>query len=44
MNGTTETQAHPILGFLSALDGALDKVQGIEPVFMSADQKRLALV
>jgi hypothetical protein len=41
---TAEPQTHPILGFLRALDGALDKAQTLEPVFMSAEEKRLALV
>jgi hypothetical protein len=36
--------AHPILGFAAALGGALDRVLTVEPVFMTADQKRAALV
>ncbi len=45
MNGTTLDQpTHPILGFARALDGALDRVSVVSPVFMSADDKRAALV
>ncbi|MEP6817570.1 MAG: hypothetical protein ABI873_18695 [Marmoricola sp.] len=41
---TTEQPTHPILGFVRALDGALDRVAGTNPVFMTADDKRAALV
>jgi hypothetical protein len=35
---------HPLLGFAAALDRALDRVGGCEPVFMTPDQKAAALV
>ncbi|MGI9156444.1 MAG: hypothetical protein ACR2FG_07380 [Marmoricola sp.] len=39
-----EQRAHPILGFARALDGALDRVSSVDPVFMTADDKRSALL
>jgi hypothetical protein len=39
-----EPAAHPILGFAAALGGALDRVLTVEPVFMTPDDKRAALV
>lgn len=37
--------AHPLLGFIRALDAALDKVAiGPDPVFMRAEEKRQALI
>ncbi|MDQ6935838.1 MAG: HNH endonuclease [Actinomycetota bacterium] len=41
---TEEATTHPILGFVRALDGALDKVAFCDPVFMTPEQQRLALV
>jgi hypothetical protein len=41
---TTEQRTHPILGFAKAMDGALDRVAGTNPVFMSAQAKREALL
>jgi hypothetical protein len=43
-NATPQPAAHPILGFVAALGGALDRVLRVEPVFMTPDQKRRALV
>jgi hypothetical protein len=40
----TASGGHPILGFAAALGGALDRVLRVEPVFMTPDQKRQALV
>jgi hypothetical protein len=36
--------AHPILGFAAALGGALDRVLRVEPVFMTSEEKRAALI
>ncbi len=45
MSSTTLGEStHPILGFARALDGALDRVGSVSPVFMSADDKRAALL
>ena len=35
--------AHPVLGALAAMDGALTDIAGVNPVFMDARTKRLAL-
>ncbi|MGI9156815.1 MAG: DUF222 domain-containing protein [Marmoricola sp.] len=45
MTSTTLDQpTHPILGFARALDGALDRGSSVDPVFMTADDKRAALL
>ncbi len=44
MSTLTHTGSHPVLACVDAIAEALDEVAGVEPVFMTTEQKQTALI